>query len=67
MKLIALDDFDYQGTPVKRGVFDGSEAEMVSMSQFGPVRPATSIEIEEAEYPEKAQAKHPGKQTAARK
>ena len=49
MKLIALNEFDYQGVRVKPGVFDGSEAEMLSMSHFGKVRPATSIEIEESQ------------------
>ena len=63
MKLISLDDFDYQGTPVKRGVFDGTEAELISMSQFGPVRPATSTECEEFET---ATAKRP-RETAARR
>jgi hypothetical protein len=63
MKLIALDDFDNQGTPVKRGVFDGTEAELVSMSQFGPVRPATSTEAQEYET---ANSKRP-RETAARR
>lgn len=49
MKLIALNEFDYQGVRVKPGVFDGSEAEMLSMSHFGKIRPATSIEIEESQ------------------
>jgi hypothetical protein len=67
MKLIALESFDYQGTRVAPGVFDGTEAELLSMSQYGRVRPATSTEIQEAEPIQTATAKHPGKETAARR
>jgi len=68
MKIIALAAFDYGGGVIGAGVFDGTEAEMVSMSQFGPVRPATSTEIEESEAkPETAEAKHAEKETADRK
>lgn len=49
MKLIALNEFDYQGVRVTPGVFDGSEADMISMSHFGKVRPATSTEVEESQ------------------
>ena len=67
MKLIALNEFDYQGVRVKPGVFDGSEAEMISMSHYGKVRPATSTEIQESGKYETAAAKHPGKEKAAKR
>ena len=61
MKIIALESFEYDGKTITAGLHESTEAEMVSMSYFGRVRPATSDEIENA------MAKQPRKETAARR
>ena len=67
MKLIALAEFNYAGTAVKEGIFDGSEAELLSMQQYGPVRPATSTEIEQDGKYETAIDKHPRREKAVKR
>jgi hypothetical protein len=61
MKIIALESFEYDGKTITEGLHESTEAEMVSMSYFGRVRPATADEIENA------MAKQPRKETAARR
>ena len=61
MKIIALESFEYDGKTITEGLHESAEAEMVSMSYFGRVRPATADEIENA------MAKQPLKETAARR
>jgi len=48
MKIMVLEPFVYNGKELKPGLVDGSETELSSMSQYGPVRPATSTEIQES-------------------
>lgn len=49
MKIIALSAFEYNGSTIEPGIFEGSEADLHSMEQWGAVRPATSTELENAE------------------
>lgn len=67
MKIMVLESFKYNGKEIKAGIVDGNDAELQSLSQFGPVRPATSTEIQEFEKIETAEAKHQGRETAARR
>lgn len=61
MKIIVLEAFEYDGKTIAPGVRESTETEMLSMSYFGRVRPATTEEIESAT------AKQPRKETAARR
>ena len=67
MKIMVLAPFEYNGKEIKAGLADASEAELQSLSQFGPVRPATSTEIQEANKPESAEIKANSRENAARK
>jgi len=67
MKIMVLEPFVYNGKEIKPGLVDGGEAELQSLSMFGPVRPATSTEIEELSEVETAEAKTTGKEKATRR
>ena len=67
MKLMVLAPFEYNGKEIKAGLVEGNEAELQSLAQFGPIRPATSTEIQEAEKLETAEIKANTRENASRK